>query len=468
MANKILFHKVVSKLAPHTDALNSEHAPAYAFSARHALAQYAATGCLNDTFYATAEEQLEAVLKLCDAVTPLEVAKTAVFARERGFMKDVPALLVAYLSFQDAALCERIFDRVIDDGKMLRTFVQILRTGVIGRKSLGSLCKRLVQRWLAKRTDEQIFRASVGQDPSLADVIRLAHPRPETASRRALYAWMIERPYDLDALPELVRAFEFFKRHGGPVPDVPFQLLTGLELGREAWAEVARRATWTQTRMNLATFARHGVFRQRANSKIVAERLADKELVAKSRVMPYQLMTAWMATTDQVPSMVRNALEEALDASLANVPKIRGKVYVCCDVSGSMAAPVTGHRAGATSKVRCVDVAGLVSAAMLRANDAEVLAFAERVLPLKLRREDSVMTNARRLAGVHGGGTNCPAPFPICVSKSKRSSSLAVMSRSGSTTQTAAPTPGRPPIKLQITSPRSIKPSARFLRKTHW
>ena len=39
-------------------------------------------------------------------------------------------------------------DRVIDNGKMLRTFIQIVRSGAVGRKSLGTRPKRLVQRWL--------------------------------------------------------------------------------------------------------------------------------------------------------------------------------------------------------------------------------------------------------------------------------------------------------------------------------
>ena len=61
MANKGLFKSLVGKLIPQTNAVNSEFAPAYAFSPKHALAQYAATGCTNSTFYASAEDQLETV-----------------------------------------------------------------------------------------------------------------------------------------------------------------------------------------------------------------------------------------------------------------------------------------------------------------------------------------------------------------------------------------------------------------------
>src|ERR1700741_2474212 len=101
MANKNLFKSIVGKLIPSTDAINEERAPAYAFTPKHALAQYAATGCLNATFYATAETQLEKVIELCRDIEPEFIARTAVYARERGFMKDIPALLCAVLSVKD-------------------------------------------------------------------------------------------------------------------------------------------------------------------------------------------------------------------------------------------------------------------------------------------------------------------------------------------------------------------------------
>jgi len=65
MANKTLFKSIIGKLLPATNAVNDERAPAYAFTPKQALAQYAVTGCLNSTFYAAAESQLAKVMKLC-------------------------------------------------------------------------------------------------------------------------------------------------------------------------------------------------------------------------------------------------------------------------------------------------------------------------------------------------------------------------------------------------------------------
>jgi 60 kDa SS-A/Ro ribonucleoprotein len=427
VANKSLFQTIAGKWFPKPDAVNSEGAPAYAFSSKHALAQYAATGCLNTTFYATAEMQLETVLRLCDEVPAEFVAKTALYARERGFMKDLPALLCALLTVKDPVLCDRIFDRVIDDGKMLRNFVQIVRSGVVGRKSLGSMPKRLVRRWFEKRDDAAVFRASVGQTPSLADVIKMAHPRPASKAREALYGYLIGRAHDVQALPELVRQFETYKFNqaaprGTPspsaqgrsqlaVPDVPFQMLTALELGPAEWVAIARQASWQQTRMNLNAFARHGVFDKKGMTDLIADRLRDATAIQRARVLPYQLMMAYLAVDKAIPRKVQNALQDAMEVALKNVPALSGKIYVCPDVSGSMASPVTGFRRGSTTAVRCIDVAALVAAAFLRKNDAEVLPFEHEVVSLRLNARDSVMTNAQKLASIGGGGTSCSAPL---------------------------------------------------------
>jgi 60 kDa SS-A/Ro ribonucleoprotein len=415
MANTSLFAPLLGRLVPAADARNEENAPAYALSPRAALAQYAATGCFNATFYATAADQLDRVLALCVEVEPAFVARTAVYCREHGHMKDMPALLCAYLAAFDTALCARIFPRVIDSPKMLRNFVQIIRSGAVGRKSLGSAPKRLVRQWLDAHSDEAVFRGSVGNAPSLADVVKMVHPKPGAASRQALYGYLIGKPYAAEALPPLVQAFEAFKAGATKlVPDVPFEMLTSLDLRPEVWAAIAQNASWQMTRMNLNTFARHGVFAHRAQTRVVAARLRNREAIRAARALPYQLLMAYRAAGEGVPSEVREALQDAMEIATSNVPVPGGKVYVCPDVSGSMQSPVTGVRRGATTAVRCVDVAALVAAAIARKNPAaEVIPFEQEVVAVRLNPRDSVMTNAEKLAAIGGGGTSTSAPLAL-------------------------------------------------------
>src|SRR5262245_46045538 len=422
MANKNLFQSIAGKLLPKTDALNEHLAPAYALSPKAQLAQYAVTGCLNGAFYADAGEQLDKALDLCKRLDTEFIARTAIYARERGFMKDMPALLCAILAVRDVKTLARIFPRVIDNGKMLRNFVQMIRSGAAGRKSLGTAPKRLINEWFNARSDEAIFRESVGQSPSLADIVKMIHPKPATASRAALYGYFIGREFDASALPPIARDYERFKAGETPeVPAVPFQMLTSLPLGAKDWANIARSASWQMTRMNLNTFARHGVFKESGLAELIAGRLRDERAIRKARVFPYQLLAAYLNINsqgaqggDEIPHTVREALQDAMETAIGNIPNVEGKVYVFPDISGSMHSPVTGYRNGATSKVRCVDVAALVAAAVLRRNPgAEVIPFESKALEISLNPRDSVMTNAEKLASLPCGGTNCSAPLAL-------------------------------------------------------
>ncbi len=416
MANKTLFQTIAGRFLPHVDARNEAGAPAYKLSPQQTLAQYASTGCFNNTFYASAAEQLDHVLSLCNEVPPEFIARTALYVRQRNHMKDMPALLCAVLSVKSPGLMAEIFDRVIDNGKMLRNFVQIIRSGVVGRKSLGTLPKRLVCQWIESRTDEQLFQASIGNTPSLADVIKMVHPKPSTASRTALFGYLLGREHDASVLPDLVHQYEKFRRNTNPgkvpVPDVPFQLLTALPLTKKDWCQIARNASWQTSRMNLNTFQRHGVFENQELTGLIANRLRDRDQIARSKVLPYQLLAAFMNAEDSIPTLIRSALQDAMEIAIENVPEIEGQIYVCPDISGSMRTPITGVREGATSKIRCIDVAALVAAALLRKNpNAEVIPFESNIVKCDLNPRDSVMTNAAKLSSLPAGGTNCSAPL---------------------------------------------------------
>ncbi|MFC4254334.1 RNA-binding protein [Altererythrobacter xixiisoli] len=413
MANKSLFASAVAKLLPAADRVNRAGGIAYGYGSEHLLAQMAATGTLSDGFYGSGQDQLAQVLDAARQCDPHFVAQAALYARQAGKMKDMPALLAAFLTLADPDLAVRVFPRVIDNGRMLRSFVQIMRSGQVGRTSLGTRPKRLVQNWLEQASMRQLMQAATGKDPSLADVIKMVHPRPADESRKAFYGWLIGRPYDLAALPAEIADFEAWKRDPSrPLPDVPFEWLTAFPLTGEQWAVLATRMGWQALRMNLNTLARHGAFAVAGVTEQVAARLEDADAIARAHVLPYQVMVALGQVGEGVPLRVQAALETALDHALASVPAFAGEVVVCPDVSGSMVSPVTGYRQGAVSKVRCIDVAALVAAVVLRSShQARVMPFEVDVVPLELDPFARVAVNAARLAAVGGGGTNVSAPL---------------------------------------------------------
>lgn len=407
MANANLFN--TKKTAPQADTTNKAGGRAYSMSAKHALTQYATTGMFGGTYYTQASVQLEEVLKLAEQVESEFIAKLAVYSRQRGFMKDMPALLLAVLTARkETELLKKVFYQVVDNGKMLRNYVQIVRSGVTGRKSLGTAPKKLIVSWLNQRSDAQIFRDSVGNNPSLADVIKMVHPKAETEARNNLYSYLIGKSYDADKpYPGIVQAYEAFKAGTSgarEVPNVPFQMLDSLNLSDEEWKTVARNAKWHMTRMNLNTFTRHGVLSDKAMVDLIAARLASAEDIRQAKVFPYQIFTAYKNATE-LPQKLRNALHDAVEVAIENIPSLSGKICVGVDMSGSMSASVSvnGRRASATS---CADVAGLVASSILRKNpDTDVYTFNTTCTKVDLDARDTVLTNTKKLSRA-GGGTD--------------------------------------------------------------
>lgn len=413
---------------PTVDTKNAAGGDAYALSATQALAQYASTGCFGGTFYAGGQEQLDKTLELARKVHPQFVAKCAIYARKHGRLKDMPALLCAYLSTVDSELFRKTFKRVINNGRMLRKFVELIRAGVVGRKSLGSAPKKAVEEWLASRSDQQIFYDSVGNKPSLADIIKMVHPEPETKSRSLLYRHLVGKEVsgdDWEALPKEVRNLNLIRNlpdrswvtshMNGLAEGINFQMLTSMTLDAQQWTAIARNAPWTMLRMNLNTFARHGVFNDPDMVRVVARRLSNLAEVAEVKPLPYEIMAAIQNVGPTIPREIYLALETALEASLANVPEIQGKIFVCPDISGSMSNPITGRTALATTTtMRCVDVAALFTAALIRRNpSAGVLPFNTHVVPTRIHPANSLSVNAKLMAELLSGGTSCSAPVDL-------------------------------------------------------
>ena len=83
---------------------------------------------------------------------------------------------------------------------------------------------------------------------------------------------------------------------------------------------------------------------------------------------------------------------KAAEIACGNIPELPGPVLIGLDTSGSMASPITGNRGrGATSKMRCVDVAALFAAAILRRNpESVVVPFDTQAYEAKLDPNDSI------------------------------------------------------------------------------
>jgi 60 kDa SS-A/Ro ribonucleoprotein len=450
--NRTLFASPDVRVPAH-DALNHEGAPAYLHTSEHALIQLAFTGCFNSTFYAKSRDQLENAKRLAADVSPRRLAQIAIAGRKHGFMKDAPAFLLALLSQRDSKLFAAAFPQVVTNPKMLRTYTQMALSGQAGKlvNLASGVHRRMYQQFFDRLSAQDIFNGDVGDKPSLVNVLRMAHVKPNTKEKEAVFQYVFNREFGwkhtkgttfgagFEDLPEIVKEFDAYKNghlYGEyKVPNVDYRLVEGLVKTPEAWAEVFLNASFYVTFKNLATAARQKVFDVPGMQEVIVEKLRDREAILASKVFPYQIFTAYLKNkeTGELPHKVNEALQDALDISLEKVPSL-GKVYVACDVSESMKHPYTGNqdedkklvnvrggyvpswmvnqRRTISSKTRCVDVAALIASAILRTNrDAVIVPFNGNCIPTHLNSRDSVVTNAEKLSALCRGGTNCSHPL---------------------------------------------------------
>ncbi len=453
MANKSLFASLTNRL-PRANAVNEAGGRACKLEPKHALAQVAATGTFGNAFYSTAETQLDEVLKLIDEVDDNQyLAKLALYAREKAFMKDMPAALLVALSVRDTELMHRVFDRVVDSGRVLRTVFQMIRSGQFknkaghGRVGLSSSVQRAFQRWLNTASVGKLLSASIGNDPSLRDILRMARPTRKDDVRRAMFGWLTDKAVDKWApateadLPVEVQSLIAYRNSeseeaqaliAGGLDNVRWDLLSDAAKGPTVWAALARKMGPQALRMNLNTLLRHDVFKVAFHSVKVAEgernfrgakddtmtdhvadRIADELEIRRSKQFPYQYFAAYLNADDNVPQKIKTALHKAAEIACGNVPELPGPVVIGLDTSGSMSCAVMGNRGrGATSKMRCIDVAALFAAAILRRNpDSVVIPFDTSAYDCKIDPNDSILSIAERLAKYGGGGTDCSLPL---------------------------------------------------------
>jgi len=258
------------------------------------------------------------------------------------------------------------------------------------------------------------------------DVVELVNPRYHNKEygtwRDALYRYAIERRHDRgNEVPEqlaMIRANAALRARAAEDPSVLLDAgalkaagmtwqdalsLAGSKVSkRDLWAALIPSMGYMALLRNLRNFDEAGVPDEVAEQ--VAARLADPEQVARSRQFPFRFLSAYRA----VPSLRWSyPLEKALNASLANVPALKGRTLVLVDRSPSM----WGQNFSSRSDMPWADGAALFGAAVaVRAQNADLAEFWAHSKPVPVKAGESVLKLVERFSyRPHPGGTDIPA-----------------------------------------------------------
>lgn len=264
---------------------------------------------------------------------------------------------------------------------------------------------------------------------SHADLLRLAHPKPEDANRNAVYKWMVDGEYPNftesgDVLDQLA-AFEVVQTTDRK--DVVIKYIVDYRLPREAiptrwlkdpdvWSALLESMPMMAMVRNLGQMSNIGLLKTGSEAeRIVIARLNDAERIRRSRIHPMSVLEAlkvyerergvrgsntWIA----VPSVV-DALDGAFYASFKNVVPTNKRILLGVDVSGSMSMNISGF------PMTCKQAAGAMALVTMATEPlAEVISFDTSVYTTTIsarQRLDDVMRQLSRW----GSGTNLTLPI---------------------------------------------------------
>lgn len=354
----------------------------------------AVTSLNEDTFYETADERVNRIQTLTAAPEIINSPEWALgmvrWLRQEVGLRSIPgvvamavvkARLDAGLTGTNRQIIEAAIGRLDEASDMIAGWMSLY-----GR-NIPSCVRRGVADALRARLSERSYLKWVGRmnsgSVSLRDVINLTHPKPKDKTQEALIKFALDESYgkkgDNKQLPVIRARRQFLAMDR----DAQVSALTGPDaqdiirkaaltheviagaigtIPADVWETLVPNMGYMALRLNLRRIEASGALIATIN-----ERLSDVEEAAKSRTMPVSFYAAYK----NAPLAFAAALQDAANASLENVPALKGRTLVLLDRSGSMSGILS-----AKSSLSCQDAANVFASALaIRGENVRVVAF---------------------------------------------------------------------------------------------
>lgn len=311
---------------------------------------------------------------------PEFLAKLAVFARETMFLRTTPTVLIGILGLHGKKYVRPAMRRVIlrpDQVTELMAWCNQQKTPNLNQVKLG-VADAL------NRFDSYQFGKYKGGGGKihLRDALIWSHPKPVDKLHEGLFKDMI------DGTLGSPRTWETVISEKGN--------------NAEAWEGLIEsdRLPYMATLRNLRNMLKAGI--SEVHMQTVCTMISNPHRVAKSKQFPYRFLAAQQQLTEQdspLTGMCLEAIGQAADFSVENVPKLEGVTFITADNSGSMYSPIS-----AKSKIMRSDVANLMQAIFKAQNDRAITSvFGARFEIVNVRPGAGVLENCERFKNTNVG-----------------------------------------------------------------
>jgi len=363
--NKTTKQKTITK--------NYEEAKAYKLTPELELYSVVVTSTLNPKFYEPTEtgNVLPRLMALMKKVSPEFIAKLAVYAREKMYLRTIPLVLVVKLAkiHKGDSLVSKLVERIIqraDEITEILAYYQKYhnRTDIKKLNKLSKQIQKGIARAFNKFDEYQFAKYNRATEVRLRDALFLSHAKPKDEKQAELFKKITENtlevPYtwevELSKLGQ--QKFETDEEKEKAFKGEWEELIDSGKIGYMALLRNLRNI------LNVSVSQKH--------LARVCSYLSNPEAVKKSKQLPFRYLAAYRELKENsslYTSMVLDALEEAIKVSAENIKgyDYNTSVLIACDVSGSMETPISPR-----SKIQNYDI-GLILGMLLQSRCKAVI-----------------------------------------------------------------------------------------------
>lgn len=302
-----------------------------------------------DQFYEDGQSIAARIRDVAANVPVNKIAELAVEARHKQHLRHVPLLLLRELAWRGTGdkLVSKTVEGVISRADELPELLSIYWQD--GKRPLSKQLKLGLSNAFQKFDAYQLAKYNRDRAITLRDVMFMVHPKPKDATQAAVWKHLAEGTLQS--------------------PDTWEVALSSGADKRETFERLLREG-------NLGYLALLRNLRNMESAGVDAKLVKDAILARKGaqRVLPFRYIAAARACPRFEP-----VLDQAMQASIRDLPKLSGTTVVLVDVSGSM-----NYRLSERSDLTRQDAAAAL-AVMVHGDDKRVFSFSNGIVEVPAR-----------------------------------------------------------------------------------
>lgn len=376
---------------------------AYSMTAKSKLVTQVLTSFFNENkFYGDNSAEMQETIKEVVSIDPGFVANLAVFARREFNMRSVSHILIAYLAHEANgktyarkainAVCVRGDDATEIMACYLDLFGKPIPNAL--KKGISDAIQRFDEYTLAKYKGD-------GKAVKMRDLLCLCRPTPKNEAQSDMWKRLLNG-----------------------------ELKTPYTWESELSAKGNNAAVWeklidsgTVGYMALLRNLRNILNANPKNVNKVLDTIQNHEMVKRSKQLPFRYLSAYKELENIGGSRVFDALENAVEASVENMPKLEGTTVIAVDTSGSMSSAIS-----AKSTVKCYEIAMMLGLIANKICENSIFyTFDTSIKKHPVSSRNGVLYTTIRSASC-GGGTMMQLPFAAMIQEKVNADRVIVIS----------------------------------------